>query len=953
MKKVLALLLSALVFETGAFAAGIHRIDPLPARQTGESNPVVDLMKGLVAFYPFNGNARDESGNNHHGTTHFLTYTTDRLGTPRSAASFNGKYSYMEIPHDEDFDFGKTTSFSIAFWARVNNYPTKGTSIMFHASPIYYIELDATQNQYVQFSVGGESGENILKIENYFIFSYEGWNHITAIVNRDTDSLLLYCNGIKVNELPYSNGENYSLSSDSPLTIGAGNWLQNYFNGDMDEIRIYNRALNDAEIRELFNEGGYANFPLIRTRDIDSVTMNSAISGGEMTSRRDWGSPMGLCWSTSPHPDTNNTKTTNHNSYGSFMFKMTALQPQTRYYVRAYAVNNAGIAYGNELEFTTYPEFGHVGDIDGNEYKTVWIGNYHWMAENLRTTRFNNGADIPNVTDNLEWAALDHAAYSWYKNDEASYKVPHGAYYNKYVVTSSANVCPIGWHIATPKEFSSLPCSQDYSSHPFVYYYSCRELMTKGYWSHATNITGFSAYPSGLRQGLTYYTFKPGGFFNGFKLVAFFWKSNGTYSRFIQDDSYSDQEWYFNPSVYDGYNIRCVEDLRTALYMPSVKAILNESFEIPVSLLELPRNGVIAWQFDLTFDTTKMRYLNCTIENTQSSHGIIQSVVAGDRLTVAWAGDTAVRSEGFIVRLRFRALKRGTTYPVPLNGIVNTDTIRNVFNPNITINPAYGDVNGNGTVQAYDAALTLQYSVGMDPLPVIDPLPWEDWRYKSANVDSMELISAYDASLILQYAVGLIHSFPVQGNELQPPMAGVGVTAEEGYLVFRPTGEVFGLNVTVENGNDFLGGPEMVYPDMLSASTISAGDYTVGMATSNSPEENQTIMKIPIENMQENQVVIEMLINGRPSRVELGLPTGITKDIDGTVEAYPNPARTDLYFRNLKGRACVTVFNFQGSELKSGIITGNHFDISGLENGFYTLRIQEGKNVTILKLLKE
>ena len=587
---------------------------------------------------------------------------------------------------------------------------------------------------------------------------------------------------MKIKALPYINGD--SLSSDSPWKVGVAG-LYSYFKGDMDEIRIYNRALNDAEIQELFNEGGYADFPTIVTRDIDSVTMNSALSGGDMQDRKDWGIPMGICWGTSPHPDTSNIRTTINIPYGSFGSRMTGLLPQTRYYVRAYAVAKVGVAYGNELEFTTSPEFGMVRDIDGNEYKTVWIGNYRWMAENLRTTRYNDGAAIPNVTDGLEWAVLDHAAYSWYKNDEATYKVPYGAYYNKHVVTDSRNVCPTGWHIATPGEYSTLPCSLD-GPYPteMSQYYPCRELLAQGYWGHANNLSGFSAISAGVRQALTYYYLQPYGGFNGFGYCAFFWLSNGTSRYLLNDDGFLYSELRDSPSDFDGYSIRCVEDLKTYLYIPSVSAVLNESLEIPVSFRDLPGNGAIAWQFDLAFDTTMIRYKNCSIENTLSSAGIVQANLSGNRLTVAWAGDTAIMSEGLIVRLHFRALEGGTTVPIPSKVLVNTDTIRDVFSPCIIINPAYGDADGNGTVQAYDASVVLQYSVGMDPLPVIDPLPWEDWRYISANVDSLEQISSYDASLILQYIVGLIQSFPVQKNAMNtpPPTGGVDVAAEEGYL---------------------------------------------------------------------------------------------------------------------------------------------------------------------------
>jgi hypothetical protein len=119
--------------------------------------------------------------------------------------------------------------------------------------------------------------------------------------------------------------------------------------------------------------------------------------------------------------------------------------------------------------------------------------------------------------------------------------------------------------------------------------------------------------------------------------------------------------------------------------------------------------------------------------------------------------------------------------------LLNTDTVRNVTGDLITIYPAFGDIDGNGTVQAYDASAALQYSVGLDPLPQIDSLPWDEWRYNLARVDSMEYISSFDAALILQYVVNRINFFPVQKStdSIFSPASGVPVRIEDDYLVFR------------------------------------------------------------------------------------------------------------------------------------------------------------------------
>lgn len=96
-------------------------------------------------------------------------------------------------------------------------------------------------------------------------------------------------------------------------------------------------------------------------------------------------------------------------------------------------------------------------DGDNNHYSVVAMGNnFYWMAENLRTTKYNNGSDIPNVTDNAIWQTLKTPAYCWYNNDPVSYKEPYGAFYNYYIAQNAINVCPSGWHISTSDEWSSL-----------------------------------------------------------------------------------------------------------------------------------------------------------------------------------------------------------------------------------------------------------------------------------------------------------------------------------------------------------------------------------------------------------------------------------------------------------------------------------------------------------------
>jgi len=96
-----------------------------------------------------------------------------------------------------------------------------------------------------------------------------------------------------------------------------------------------------------------------------------------------------------------------------------------------------------------------VKDFDGNYYNTIKIGNQIWMAENLKTTHYNDGTEIPIVTDKTEWLNLSTAAYCWYDNNDTIYKNTYGALYNWYAVNTE-KLCPVGWHVTSNAEWITL-----------------------------------------------------------------------------------------------------------------------------------------------------------------------------------------------------------------------------------------------------------------------------------------------------------------------------------------------------------------------------------------------------------------------------------------------------------------------------------------------------------------
>ena len=95
-----------------------------------------------------------------------------------------------------------------------------------------------------------------------------------------------------------------------------------------------------------------------------------------------------------------------------------------------------------------------VKDVDGNVYTTVQIGNQIWTVENWRSTKYNDGSAIPNVTDGAQWKNLTTGAYCYYDNSAAN-KTKYGALYNWYAV-NTGKIAPKGWRVPTDADWTKL-----------------------------------------------------------------------------------------------------------------------------------------------------------------------------------------------------------------------------------------------------------------------------------------------------------------------------------------------------------------------------------------------------------------------------------------------------------------------------------------------------------------
>jgi uncharacterized protein (TIGR02145 family) len=245
------------------------------------------------------------------------------------------------------------------------------------------------------------------------------------------------------------------------------------------------------------------NLPEVETGKVSDITATSATCAGRIISK---GSSdiieCGICWSTEKDPALSGSYLNSDAYDGDYTVEITELNVNTTYYVRAYATNEVGTAYGKSVEFKT-KDFeivygANVKDIDGNEYRTVVIGTQTWMVENLKVTKYNDGTDIPTTTVDGDWNKLTTGGYCWHNNDAAENKTTYGALYNWYAV-NTGKLCPTGWHVPTTAEWETLTA---YLGGVYTAGGKLKEVGT-AHWLEpnlASNETGFTGVPAGTRN---------------------------------------------------------------------------------------------------------------------------------------------------------------------------------------------------------------------------------------------------------------------------------------------------------------------------------------------------------------------------------------------------------------------------------------------------------------------
>lgn len=192
--------------------------------------------------------------------------------------------------------------------------------------------------------------------------------------------------------------------------------------------------------------------------------------------------------------------------------------------------------------------YGSVKDVEGNVYKTIAIGNQTWMAENLRTSTFQDGSPIATNLTQEQWTSIKESAVCIY-DDNAANSGLYGSLYNEYVKTDVRNVCPDGWHVPSTGDWTELT---NHLGGIGVAGTKLKETGTDHWISPNTgdNISGFTGLPGGSRYRGRFNDIGYDGYWWSADPGKFFYLTNTEINLRTKSTGVSD----------DGLSIRCVKN---------------------------------------------------------------------------------------------------------------------------------------------------------------------------------------------------------------------------------------------------------------------------------------------------------------------------------------------------------------------------------------------------------
>ena len=248
-------LFNGIIDDIGVWDRALTQTEVTQIYSSNAASCTPDITTALVAQYDFSGNSNDVSGNNNNGTVHGATLVSDRYGNPNSAYSFDGSSSYIDVPNNNSLNFSNNISFTISAWIKLNGSNTNYKGIV--------TKMDNSGNGY-QFVVGNNSTPDVLAEE----FSQgatgvgvvgnqnlndNNWHNVLFIADRNANTLSFYVDNVLDNQTSSANVSAANINNTVNMKIGVEWTMVDFFNGTIDDIKIYSKALTACDIDSLYN----------------------------------------------------------------------------------------------------------------------------------------------------------------------------------------------------------------------------------------------------------------------------------------------------------------------------------------------------------------------------------------------------------------------------------------------------------------------------------------------------------------------------------------------------------------------------------------------------------------------------------------------------------------------------------------------------------------------------
>ncbi len=371
-------------------------------------------------------------------------------------------------------------------------------------------------------------------------------------------------------------GGYYWSGTQGDATYGSA---LNFSNAGSNMVLNYDKS-NGFSARCLSGGTG-TSIPTLTTASISNVTSNSATGGGDITN--DGGASVtvrGACWSTSQNPTTADAYTTDGSGTGTFVSNITGLNASTTYYVRAYATNSVGTAYGNEITFTTSSNScSGISSIiyEGKTYNVVSIGTQCWFKENLNVGtkiigslyQSNNSIKEKYCYNDLESNCdIYGGMYQWAEMVQYLNGATNTTSWNPVPTGNIQGLCPSGWHVPSDGEWTILTT---FLGGEAIAGGKLKETGTI-HWTipntGATNESGFTGLPGGYHgDGMAV----P---YNGINNAGLWWcssETNGGSGAFLRSLDYSNiLAARSGDGKSDAMSVRCVKNESSQGSLPTL-----------------------------------------------------------------------------------------------------------------------------------------------------------------------------------------------------------------------------------------------------------------------------------------------------------------------------------------------------------------------------------------------